>query len=324
MNQIVELDSKVDLKIIPSAPFSFDGTIHKASHFPTPDNFYEQTYWQTLHLGGRFYGLKFINAGTIDHPGIILSVYYDSTYREEADLDAISVELDYRFDLRSDLTAFTSHFGSDPLLGPVIERWRGMRVSTPYSLYEFAVITTVLQNTVVRRSVQMMESLFRNYGTLVRFDGKELFAFWKPEKLDNVNEEELRALKVGYRAKNLKRQATNFVSAMADEKLWRTLDKETLKKKLLTIYGIGPATVQYMLFEVFHHYDACEYIPPWEQKIYSRLLFDSELVDASVLLQEIGQRFGQWKMLAMHYIFEDLFWQRKNTPQPWLERLIRL
>jgi hypothetical protein len=29
-------------------------------------------------------------------------------------------------------------------------------------------------------------------------------------------------------------------------------------------------------------------------------------------------------MLAAHYLFEDLFWQRVHTSVPWLEELIRL
>jgi len=29
-------------------------------------------------------------------------------------------------------------------------------------------------------------------------------------------------------------------------------------------------------------------------------------------------------MLAAHYLFEDLFWQRKTQKIPWLEDLIRL
>lgn len=29
-------------------------------------------------------------------------------------------------------------------------------------------------------------------------------------------------------------------------------------------------------------------------------------------------------MLAVHYIWEDLFWQRRSNGIPWLEKLIRL
>jgi 3-methyladenine DNA glycosylase/8-oxoguanine DNA glycosylase len=78
------------------------------------------------------------------------------------------------------------------------------------------------------------------------------------------------------------------------------------------------------MFEVFKRYDALDYISPWEQKIYSRLLFHRELVDKEVILDEVNARWGEWKMLAMHYIFEDLFWQRKTQHIAWLEELIRL
>jgi 3-methyladenine DNA glycosylase/8-oxoguanine DNA glycosylase len=82
--------------------------------------------------------------------------------------------------------------------------------------------------------------------------------------------------------------------------------------------------VWYLLFEVFHHYDAFDVISPWEQKIYSRLLFDRESVPAEKVLAEVKRRWGRWRMLASHYIFEDLFWRRQTEELPWLEALIRL
>ena len=43
-----------------------------------------------------------------------------------------------------------------------------------------------------------------------------------------------------------------------------------------------------------------------------------------LLLQTFEQRFGKYKMLAVHYIWEDLFWRRKHEHVEWLEKLIRL
>ena len=77
----------------------------------------------------------------------------------------------FRFDLGTDLREFERTCGRDRLLAPVLERWRGMRVSAGQSLYEFLVMTTVLQNTVVRRSVQMMAALFGRLGRRVAVDG---------------------------------------------------------------------------------------------------------------------------------------------------------
>jgi hypothetical protein len=57
-----------------------------------------------------------------------------------------------------------------------------MRASSGVSLYEFLVITVMLQNTVVRRSVSMLQALFERYGTRVTFGGRTLWAFWDPTK----------------------------------------------------------------------------------------------------------------------------------------------
>jgi len=186
------------------------------------------------------------------------------------------------------------------------------------------VVTTMLQNTVVRRSVQMLQNLFDSYGEKISFDNKTLCAFWMPTTIDQIEEQALRNIKLGYRAKTMKRQAAEYISGKANPMILRKLSKDDLKKALLNLYGIGPATVQYTLFEIFHHYDALDHIPPWEQKIYSKMFYDQELVDVPTILNDINKRYGKWKALAVHYIFEDLFWLRKNENIPWLEALIRL
>jgi len=69
------------------------------------------------------------------------------------------------------------------------------------------------------------------------------------------------------------------------------------------------------------------HISPWEQKIYSKLFLDRDPGDPAPveeLTTLFHDRFGGWRMLAVHYIWEDLFWQRRNSDIPWLEKLIRL
>jgi len=40
--------------------------------------------------------------------------------------------------------------------------------------------------------------------------------------------------------------------------------------------------------------------------------------------KDADKRWGQWKNLALHYIWEDIFWQRKYKKIAWLEKEIRL
>jgi 3-methyladenine DNA glycosylase/8-oxoguanine DNA glycosylase len=197
----------------------------------------------------------------------------------------------------------------------------------PGSLYEYLIVAIVLQNATVRRSVNMMQALFTHYGTLLSYDGKGLYCFWEPEMIDRATEQELRGLKVGYRAKSIKRVSAAFVQKEIDEFELRSKSREEQRKTLLGLYGIGPASVWYILFDVFHQWDELNHISPWEQKIYSRLFFDQdpdEPVPVDTLLSTFDERFGGNKMLAVHYIWEDLFWRRKNESVEWLEKLIRL
>jgi len=324
MPRITSLEKIFSTCIEPNPPFNFDATVHKPSHFPTLDNIYEDgKYWQTMNFQGKILGIKMENEGSVDNPKVRFTVYSQFPL-EDAYLQRLTEEIRWRYDLDSDISEFCEKFREEELLGPVLQKRRGMRVSCAYSLYELLMMAIVLQNATVRRTVQMMEALFDKYGTKVRFDGKELYAFWEPKRLHEATEQELRELKVGYRAKYFKKTSEDFVKGIVEESKLRQMNKEEARKELYKLYGVGPASASILLFETLHHYDTIEKIGPWEQKIYSRLLFDKELVPADTILREIDKRYGKWKTLAMHYIFEDLFWKRKTEKIEWLEKLIRL
>jgi 3-methyladenine DNA glycosylase/8-oxoguanine DNA glycosylase len=201
-----------------------------------------------------------------------------------------------------------------------------MRPGHPSSLYEYLVIGIVLQNATIRRSIQMFQALLERYGALLDYDRRRLWCFWTPGGLQGVSEDELRALKVGYRVKSIKRIDDAFALGLVDELSLRSLDREAQMRTLLKLYGVGPATVGYLLFDVFHHWDFFNHISPWEQKIYSKLFFDQDPehpVEIGKILEHF-ERFGRYKQLAVHYVWEDLWWQRKKGRTPWLEKLIRV
>lgn len=326
VSKSIVLKVKHIIELFPRAPFNFDATMHKPDHFPSTDNEWEPgTRWQTMLWQKIPLGLKFANQGTIDQPRISLSIWSNEALDQEF-LDSLSSEINYRYNLQLDLTEFTQRFRNDPQLGPIIKKWRGMRPLSYSSLYEYLIIAIVLQNATVRRSVNMMQALFESYGTLLSYDGKELYCFWEPKVVDRATEQELRHLKVGYRAKSIRKVTEAFVRNEIDEFELRDKSREDQREALLGLYGIGPASVEYILSDVFHHLDELDHISPWEQKIYSKLFFDAdpdEPVPVDKLLKLFDERFGGYKMLAVHYIWEDLFWKRKHERGEWLEKLIR-
>jgi 3-methyladenine DNA glycosylase/8-oxoguanine DNA glycosylase len=320
------LENKRTVELFPVAPFNFDATLHKPDHFPSADNVWQPgVRWQTMLWQGEPLGCKFEDRGTVDAPRIALTIWSQKELGQPF-FEGLLAEIDYRYSFQLDLAEFNRRFGDDPQLGPVIARWRGMKPLNHNSLYEYLIIAILLQNAAVRRSVNMMRALFENHGTLLTYDREELYCFWKPEIMDGVTEEELRALKVGYRAKSIKRMTAAFVRGEVDEFELREKSKEEQREALLALYGIGPASVWYILFDVFHHLDEMDHISPWEQKIYSKLFFDRDPEDPVAVdeLLRAFKRFGEYEMLAVHYIWEDLFWRRKHEPVEWLEKLIRL
>jgi 3-methyladenine DNA glycosylase/8-oxoguanine DNA glycosylase len=278
--------------------------LHQPDHFPSPDNAWVPgARWQTMRWQGLPLGLKFEDRGAVDRPVIRLSVWAEESLNP-AFLDGLIAEITYRCNLDLDLSDFYARFADDAQLGPVIARWRGMRPSAYSSLYEFLLIAIVLQNATVRRSVQMMQALLETYGTALAYDGQLLYCFWDPYALDGVTEDDLRRLKVGYRARTIRRVtdafvggATSSTSAM-DEMALRQAPLETQRTSLLALYGVGPASVGYILGAMFHRWGGLSHISPWEQRIYSKLFLDRDPDDPAPveeLLHLLDARFGEWK-----------------------------
>lgn len=312
--------------LIPTTPFDFNATFHKPDHFTSGDNYWEpDTRWQTWRHQELALGLKFSNSGSVEKPKITLDVYAPKTLPISF-LGPLVDEIKYRYNLDLDLSDFYRQFERDVTLGPIVKKWRGMRPGHPSSLYEYLIIGIVLQNATVRRSAQMFHSLLETYGVKLEFDRRQLWCFWKPDRLADVSEEELRNLKVGYRAKSIKKIDNYFATGVIDEMDLRKKDRKVQMAELLKLYGVGPATVWYLLFDVFHHWDFFNHISPWEQKIYSKVFFDRDPenpVPVEKLLKHF-EKYGQFKQLAVHYIWENLWWKRKTEKIPWLEKLIRI
>ena len=322
----MKLDRRKTFFVYPKPPFHCDGTFYKPSHFPNKlklDDWEIGKYWQGLRLGKKLYGLKMENAGLGLKPKLKVSVYSDKKI-EAGEIEKLKKEISWRFELDIDLKEFNDLAKKDSQFYPVFKKWIGMRNASQYTLYELLIIAIVLQNATARRSQQMLDVLIGKLGTMVEFDKKELWAIWLPEDMERISEQELRDLKIGYRAKFIKRLSLDFTKDKINEMNLRNLEKESTNKELVKLYGVGPETARILLFEVYHHYDVFDHVAPWQQKIYSQLFYGKELVSANKIRDDIQKRYGKYSMLAVHYIWEDVFWRRKNEKIEWLEKEIRL
>jgi 3-methyladenine DNA glycosylase/8-oxoguanine DNA glycosylase len=321
--RIIELKHKTTIELKPNPPYNFNANFHKPSHFPSSDNIWEKdNYWLSMRWKRERLGLKCENLGTINNPKIKVNIYSQKELSAQF-VELLIPEIRWRFNFDSDISDFCGKYKADKILGSIIKKWKGMKPIAANSLYETLVIYVVLQNATVRRSVQMLEKLFDKFGEKIKYDDKVLAVFWDSSEMAKSSELELRELKVGYRARFLIKITEQFVSKEIDEFGLRKKSKAEIKKEMLRLYGIGPASVEYLLFEDFYFCDKVETIPPWEQKILSKLIFNKELVPTEKILK-FFRKFKGWEKLAFHYLWEDLFWKRKHQHIEWLEKEIRL
>lgn len=323
----MQLTHKAIITLFPTSPFHFDSTFYKPAHFPSSDTKWQPgKRWQTMLYQGEQLGLIFEDAIKIDKPQVLVKVFSKNNLSDEF-LESLKTELIWRYNLDLDLSGFYRTVKDDPLLKPIIKKFYGLRPMHPGSLYEYLVIAIVLQNATVRRSVSMMQALFENYGTLLKFDNQKSWCFWEPKVLASTDEQELRNLKVGYRAKSFIRVSKPFANGEIEELKLRNQSKEEQEKTLISLYGIGSASTGYIMFDAFHHWDYLQHVSPWEQKIYSHIFFNKDHEKEWVPVPKMLKRFekwGKWKALAVHYVWEDIWWKRRNEHLPWLEKLIRL
>src|ERR1051325_8149791 len=113
-----------EVELFPTAPFSFRGTFHKPSHYPTADIIHDgRSVWQTLRLQNTNYGLKLTDIGSTKRPRINLSIYHAGRTLADSAVNNIKDELEYRYDLLSDLTDYHARLSNDRILRPIFTRW---------------------------------------------------------------------------------------------------------------------------------------------------------------------------------------------------------
>ena len=162
----MKLKKQKSVFLYPKTPYNFDASMHKPSHFPSPDVLWQKGIkWETMLWKNKKLGLKFENKGSVAKPKVKLTIYASNKVDSDF-VNSFVGEIKHRLNLDLDLKDFNQRFKSNPQLGLIIKKWKGMGPLNYSSLYEYLIIGIILQNCTVKRSVQMMEALFKNYGSL--------------------------------------------------------------------------------------------------------------------------------------------------------------
>jgi N-glycosylase/DNA lyase len=173
------------------------------------------------------------------------------------------------------------------------------------TVFEDTVKTICTVNCSWSNTKLMVSNLCRMFGEPCAGDG-EAFTFPTPERLAAVSLDELKAAKLGFRARYILEFAQRVAGGDLDLDGWcRETDSEALRSSLLDVKGIGSYAANHLLM-LLGHYTA---IPC--DSVVREYLGMSPKASQKEVEQAVAERYGRWGRFAfLAHKFERVFTKR--------------
>ena len=208
----------------------------------------------------------------------------------------------------------------DPAMQAALAACRGLRIIRQ-PLWECLAtfITSALKQ--VAHIAQISHTLRRRFGEPAgEIQGRALFAYPSIEKVAGLQEAELRACGLGFRAVSLLATAQRLAAAaQGGEALleeWRALDRAAGLKALTGFRGVGTKVANCVLLFGYEHLDAFP-IDVWIERVLRERYFQGEPDAPLVRLQRFSEEhFGPYGGYAQQYLFHQARAAARKTPGP--------
>ena len=158
----------------------------------------------------------------------------------------------------------------------------------------------VSQNNNIPRIKGIIERLCVGAGKKREFYGEEYYTFPTAAEMSAKPLEFFKAIGLGYRAEYIKRLADDF-NAVFSENDFAALSTKDLKKRLLSVYGVGPKVADCVSLFGFHRADSFP-VDTWIEKVY-RENFGGTLTDRVKIADYFAETFGENAGYFQQYLF---------------------
>jgi len=288
------------LKLKPRPPFDFHLTARHMYILP-PARFSNATFIRVLRLrSDKLVKLSITSKGTVEEPELL--VFIDSSSRvDENDEREIEEKVSFMFSLNDDLSEFYSLADRDPILKYGKEDLYGLKIQTTPTFFEGMIIGFCLVWASFQRAVKMIDGLVRKFGLKMGED----YAFPSAKELAKARLDELKELKLGFRAERVKWLSTQVAEGKLDLERWPSLPTERLREHLMEIKWVGPWLAEATLLWRLKRPDAFP-IDVWSAKIFKA--FFPEIKDESIsrIKEFAEQRWGAYRGLGFYYLMCDI------------------
>lgn len=233
----------------PTPPFRLDLTVWALRRRPHNriDRWDGRVYRRVLMLAGRPAAVSVVQSGPPDAPQLQVTASGAALTGEDA--PSAAQALAYTLDIHRDLSDFYALAASDPQLGPLAARFRGLKPPRYPTLYECLVNAITCQQITLTLGLTLLNRLAEGYGPAVAAGNDDpLLALPRPEALIPITAETWRAMQFSrQKARALTGLAAAVVSGELDLKALAGEDVERVQSRLHQLWGVGRWTAEYAL-----------------------------------------------------------------------------
>ena len=174
---------------------------------------------------------------------------------------------------------------------------RILRQDPEETLFSFIVS----QNNMIPRIKSIIERTCVALGDKKTFMGEEYYSFPKAERLAEKDADFYKELGYGYRAEYISEVSEAIVSGKFDPLPVGELSTSELKKRLLSLKGVGPKVADCVALFGYHRTDSFP-VDTWIEKIY-REDFKGEIKDRKKIADYFLSLFGNDSGIIQQFIF---------------------
>ena len=220
--------------------------------------------------------------------------------------------INYYFDLNTNYTEYKNKLSKiDKYLAESIKFGEGTRILRQ-DLWECIISFIISANNNIPRIKKIVESLSKNYGKKLEFEGKNYYLFPTPEELSKATVSDLRALGTGFRDKRIYNTTKMILEKEVDlDKLSKMNNTNLMREELLKLDGVGPKVADCILLFALKRLDVFP-IDVWVRRVMNDLYIhneDENKVNKKELQKLAEEKFQGLSGIAQQYLF---YWKRED------------
>ena len=296
------------LTLKPKAPYDFGLTM---GYYPalsqgvaSVDVFEKDQYQRLLDMAGKLLLASVRSVGSVERPE--LGVTVQGYQLPDEDMGSIANKIDWIVGSDVALEEFYPLAAKDPIIGSAVERLYGLHPSRTATFFESFIQSISGQQIAISVSRIIRTLLIENYSPTLTLDGRTYYAFPSPASILSMGIEGLREIKLSTRkAEYILDVAAGIENGTLDLEGLRRLPDDQVANKLLSLRGVGPWTVQWLLIRAFGRPNAFPSGDLVLQRLISRLYFQGQRLSEQEV-EKFSQRWSPCRSLFTTYLFTAL------------------